>query len=281
MIYPEIVLIVLALVWLVFASIQDWRTREVSDWLNLSLLAFALGFRFFWSLFEQQWSFFLFGLFGIIVFLVLANVFYYSRIFAGGDAKLMMALGAVLPFGASYWENSMLFFQFLMIFLIVAVIYGLTWSFCLMFAHWNDFKKQIVIVSHQKKKFIFHALPFALLFFILGFLFYYFFLLSFVVIILPFLYFFAKSVDEACMVHSIPLTKAREGDWLYKAINTRKGKVNATWEGLTKKDILFLKKNWKKSIVIREGVPFVPVFLFSFLLYVILWYSSNSVFFWF
>src|SRR3989344_1558244 len=151
MFYPEIVLIVLGLIWLIFASIQDWKTREVSDWLNISLLVFALAFRFFWSLFEQQWSFFLFGLFGFIVFLVLANIFYYSRIFAGGDAKLMMALGAILPFGTTYWGNSILLFEFLMLFLIISVAYGLTWSFCLMFAHWKDFKKQILIVSKNKK----------------------------------------------------------------------------------------------------------------------------------
>ena len=281
MFYPEIVLIVLGFIWLIFASIQDWRTREVSDWLNFSLLVFALGFRFFWSLFEKEWSFFIFGLFGFVVFFVLANAFYYSRVFAGGDAQLMMALGAILPFGGSYFDNSILLFEFLMLFLVISVVYGLTWSLCLMFSHWDAFKKQFSKVFHDKKKFVFHALPFTILFFALGFIFYSFFLIAFVVLILPFLYFFAKGIDEACMVHSISLSRSKEGDWLYKTISTKQGKVHATWEGLTKKDIAFLRRYWKKSIVIREGVPFVPVFLLSFLFYVILWYSSKNIFFWF
>ena len=58
LLYPEIVLIVLAFIWIVFASIQDWRTKEVSDWLNASLLIFALLFRFLYSLFSNSWNFF-------------------------------------------------------------------------------------------------------------------------------------------------------------------------------------------------------------------------------
>jgi Flp pilus assembly protein protease CpaA len=49
--YPLIVLVSFAFIWIFFAMMQDLRYREVADWLNFSLVLFALGFRFFYSLF--------------------------------------------------------------------------------------------------------------------------------------------------------------------------------------------------------------------------------------
>jgi len=54
MMYEVIFLIVLALVWVIFATIQDIRTREVANWLSFSLIIFALGFRFFIVCFLKQ-----------------------------------------------------------------------------------------------------------------------------------------------------------------------------------------------------------------------------------
>ena len=48
-----VVLICLALVWILFATIQDLRSREVANWLNFSLIIFALGLRFFYGLFSN------------------------------------------------------------------------------------------------------------------------------------------------------------------------------------------------------------------------------------
>ena len=50
--FEVIFLGILALVWIVFATIQDIKSREIANWLNFSLIIFALGFRFFYSLFE-------------------------------------------------------------------------------------------------------------------------------------------------------------------------------------------------------------------------------------
>jgi len=47
---------------------------------------------------EAGFGFFYQGLIGLGIFFVLGNALYYGRMFAGGDAKLMIALGAVLPF---------------------------------------------------------------------------------------------------------------------------------------------------------------------------------------
>lgn len=43
----EVFLIVLCLIWIAFAVIQDLRKREIANWLNFSLIIFAIAFRFF------------------------------------------------------------------------------------------------------------------------------------------------------------------------------------------------------------------------------------------
>ena len=52
--FEVIFLFVLALVFIAFAVLQDLKSREIANWLNWSLIIFALGFRFFWGLFEGE-----------------------------------------------------------------------------------------------------------------------------------------------------------------------------------------------------------------------------------
>ena len=104
--FEVIFLFVLALIWIMFATVQDIRKREVANWVSFSLIIFALGFRFFYSLFSDMgFDFFYQGLIGFGIFLILGNLLYYGKMFAGGDAKLMIALGAVLPFSVIFKDN--------------------------------------------------------------------------------------------------------------------------------------------------------------------------------
>ena len=106
--FEIIFLIALAIVWMSFGSIQDLKQREISNWLNFSLIIFALAFRFFYSLFNSEnFLFFYQGLIGLGIFFVIGNLFYYSRLFAGGDAKLMISLGTILGFSNSFFEKYM------------------------------------------------------------------------------------------------------------------------------------------------------------------------------
>src|SRR3989338_3720716 len=127
--YEIIFLSVLAVVWLVFASVHDLMKRVVFNWLSFSLIIFALGFRFFYSLFsEQDFGFFYQGLIGLGIFFVLGNLFYYGKFFGGGDAKLIIALGPVIAFSESFFTNVVVFATFFMLFLFSGGLYGLSWS---------------------------------------------------------------------------------------------------------------------------------------------------------
>ena len=260
-------LIILGAIWLFFASICDIKTREIPNWLSFSLIIFALGARFFYSLFSGDYSFEIFyqGVIGIGVFFILGNLFYYGRVFAGGDAKLFIALGAVLGFNISFFNNLRLWVVFVFLIFLIGAFYGFAWSIYLSYKHFNLFKKRFKKNFEKNKKVFYFFIALGFLLFILGGLVnYLFFIYGFFVLVFPFIYIYAKSVDEGCMIKTVEVDKLTEGDWLYEPVKIGKGKkINPYWEGLSSKDIEKKKKHYKK-VKIKEGIPFVPVFLISF-----------------
>lgn len=270
--YEVVFLIILGLLWTATASIQDLKKREVPNWLSFSLIIFAIGFRFFYSLFvDTDFNFFYQGLLGLGIFFIVGNTLYYGRMFAGGDAKLMIAMGTILPFSKEFVSNLSTFALFIIIFLFAGAFYGLLWSFSLSIKNYQKFKKEFSKRLGNNKQIIYSSTSFAVLL-ILTALFLNMFIILYLaaaILIFPLLYLYAKTVDESCMVKKTPPAILVEGDWLYKDIKVGRITIKATWDGLSKKDIQLLKKN-KKHVLIREGIPFVPVFLISFIILIIL-----------
>ncbi len=262
---------VLALVWISFATVQDLRKREVANWLNFSLIIFALGFRFFYSLFNNDFNFFYQGLIGLGIFFVLGNLFYYGRIFAGGDAKLMIALGAVIPFNYTFLENSRIFISFLFIFFFVGAFYGLFVSIFLTIKNFKKFKKELRKQFEKKKYFVLMFLMIGLGVFGFGFLNELFFILGAFTFFLPYFYLYAKAIDKVCMIKNINVSKLSEGDWLYNDLRTGKDLIKASWDGLSQEQIKKIRRKYNK-IKIRQGIPFIPVFLISFVILMVLFY---------
>ncbi len=274
-----IFLIALALIWLVFAAISDSRTTEIPNWLNFSLIIFALGFRFFYSFFSlKDFGFFYQGLIGLGVFLILGNLLYYSRAFAGGDSKLMISLGVILPFSTNWAINVELFISFIFLFLAVGSVYGFITSGYFAAKNFKEFKKEFVKRNKQLAKFTFPIMVLGLAVMVLsifyaGILLY----LGIVIFVLPLLYVYTKAVDEACMIKKRKPEELMEGDWLYNDIKIGNKEIKASWGGLTKENIRLMKKN-KKEILIRAGVVFAPVFLASFLALIYFYFFNYSLF---
>ncbi len=277
--YEVMFLIGLALVWIVFATVQDLRHREVADWLNFSLIIFALGFRLFYGLFsEAGFELFYQGLIGLAIFFAVGNLFYYGRIFAGGDAKLMIALGAVLPLFESFMFNLKIYVLFILIFLFVGAFYGLGVTVFLSIKHSKSFKKEFFRHLISNQKIVYMVMLLGLVIMGLGFVQGLLLILGVLIFILPCLYLFAKSVDECCMVKKLNVNELTEGDWLYKDLQVGKKEMKVDWDGLSKEDIKLIKK-YHKSVEIRQGVAFLPVFLISFLIFIYMFYSGNVDFF--
>lgn len=261
MIFEEyIFLFVLAGIWVAFASFVDLKIREVPNWLNFSLVAFALAYRAFYSAESGQWSFLMFGIFGFIIFFGLGNLFYYTKVFAGGDAKLLMGIGTILPF-ESFSGMFFVAFSFILFLFIIGSIYGLIYSVGIVIIRWNLFRKEFY--KNAKKYFLMLLIlsgAFALFYYFMFFS--YFSLLIFpIALSLSLLYLYAISLD-VCMIKLSKPNELREGDWLTDDVRVGQRVIKKSVHGLSMRDIIILRKANKK-IYIKEGIPFVPAFLLA------------------
>ena len=266
--HEVIFLWVLAFAFIVFAVIQDIRTREIANWLNFSLIIFALGFRFFYSLFTGDNFSFLSGLIGLGIFFVIGNLFYYSRLFAGGDAKLMIALGAILPLSTSFFLNVQNFLNFLLIFLFSGFVYTVLASAFLCIKNFKNFKKEFTHQFEEKRKLSYIFLSVGIVSLLFGFIEVLFTFLGLIIFVTFYLYLYSKAIDECCMIKTISVDKLREGDWLYSNVKIGNKMIKAKWDGLNKREIKEIIKH-QKSVKIREGIVFSPVFLLAFTLWII------------
>ena len=91
----------------------------------------------------------------------------------------------------------------------------------------------------------------------------------------------SKSLESICFRKTVSVDELTEGDWLTKPIEVEGFKFKAKKEGLYKKDIEKLKglkrKGLLESVEIRTGMPFVPVFLFAFILFLLVEFSGVLV----
>src|SRR3989338_1270519 len=134
----------IGILWMIFAVIQDIKTTEISNWLNFSLIGIGLVYRAFYSSFVKDWIFLVSGLLGFAVFFVLAYGFYYARAFAGGDAKLLMGFGVILPYG-DFYELFLAGGIFIFSLFLLGAIYSLVYSIFIVFKKKEKFKKEFKI----------------------------------------------------------------------------------------------------------------------------------------
>jgi len=258
-------LIVLGLVWIIGAVFQDLHRREVDNLWNFSLIAIALSYRAVVSVYVLDYWFLLNGLIGFGIFLLLGNLFYYSRVFAGGDVKLVIALGTILPLSYDWIVNLKIFGLFIVLFLLGGSIYVFIWSLFLVVVNWNRFSKEFV------KQFKFYKTLFLICFILVVFLFgvsffigLEFSLIALVFLLFPFLFAFAKSVEESCMVKEILPERLTEGDWLYEDVFINGKKVKKNWEGVSRKELNLIQRKYRRKILVKYGIPFTPGFLIGF-----------------
>jgi len=248
---------------IVVASLQDLKRREVDDWLVLFLSVTSFSFILFKALLERN-SELVFQLgFAAIILFILMNVFYYGRVFAGGDAKLLFSMTAFF-IGATFIDtlgNIGLFVLFLM---FAGSIYGLLYSVFLYSTSSKKVNKKIKKEIGRKE--IRYSLLIGIFFIVLGVFNAFFLGLGALLILLVLLYIFAKALEGVVMVKTVTGTKLREGDWLEKDVKIGSKIIKANWDGLTLKDIALMKN--LRRVKIKEGIPFVPAFLIAYLFYV-------------
>ena len=253
----------LFLIGIVVASLQDLKRREVDNWLNLFLLVASFVFVFYVAIFNKDVTIVFRAGFALVIMFAFMNLFYYGRVFAGGDAKLLVAM-TVFFVGVTFYGTLINIGIFLLFLMLAGSVYGLVYSFVL---YVKDFER----VNEKIKVLLFFRGIWYLVFgicvlMLLGFIDFLFFVVGCFVVLAFLLYVFAKGLEMISMVKVVSGKDLREGDWLVSDVKVGKRVIKADWDGLSLEDIDLLKG--RRKIKIKDGLPFVPAFLIAFLGYV-------------
>lgn len=264
----DILLIVIVLVALIIASVSDIKTSEVPDYASYSLVASALGIRLIYSVLSSDWRYFLYGLIGFGAMFAVGAGLYYTKQWGGGDAKLLMGLGAAFATSPFYISEKIPFLLSLLANLfIVGAVYGLIWSSIIIITHWNESFSEWKGSLKKRKKLHLLVVGFVCILAITSFFMAIFLRAAMIasavfLAVYFYLYFFVKAAEKVGMHKRIKVSQLTEGDWVAEVIKVR-GKVICSPKdiGLEKEQIAALLRAKVKSVLIKQGIRFVPAIL--------------------
>ena len=260
---------------LFFASIFDLKTREIPDWLNYSLIAVGFSSALISSVKYSDYGFLLRSLAGFLLFFAIAMLLYKTGQWGGGDAKTLMALGALI--GLDFNKGVPILLLLIFNIFIVGAVYGFFWSGFLVFKNWIKFKKAFRTILLSKNVIRIRKIVIVAVLFFLAISFFIPFpfkvlMFTFAAMIFFLFYFFiySKAIETSAMIKSVSVNKLTPGDWIVDEIVIKGKKVCDSKEGVSKEQIaelLKLKKAHKISkIRIKEGIPFMPSFFIAFII---------------
>ena len=264
----DVVLITIALIVLLAASYSDLRTREVPDMLNFSLIFAGLGVRTIFS-FELGWQIIISGVLGFLVCLILAYLFYYTGQWGGGDSKLLMGMGAIIGINHPFSDESFNLLWFFLGLLFLGAIYGTLWMMYLSIKKKDLFVGEFKNLIDEHK--IVHLTTGVLSISFLGISFadLSFWPLAIMPVAIFYLFMFINAVENSCFITNIRPEKLTEGDWLAQKVKLGQ-KIIMRKKTLEINDIIKLRKLKNQGkinyVKVKEGIPFVPSFLFAYVL---------------
>ncbi len=266
---------------LLAGSITDIRAREVPDWLNYAAAVAGIGMAAIYSAVTLSWWPLIYSAAGLIIFLAIAFIMFYTGQWGGGDSKLLIALGALMGFEFSinpfFVGISQPLISFWVNLLVSGVVYAFAWSVFLAARNLSGFAMHFSQQAAELKRFrltIISAAAISLAFFliakdagsrtaVIG--------AAAAIAAGGFLLVFTKAVEKSSMLKLVDPEKLTEGDWIAKNVYSGKKYICGPKDlGIEKRQIrelLKLKRQGKiTKILIKEGIPFVPSFLIAFIL---------------
>ncbi|MBW2964451.1 A24 family peptidase [Candidatus Woesearchaeota archaeon] len=263
---------IIVLVALIIGSYTDFRTREVPDWLNYSLVFMGFGLRIIFSIVYHDAGYIVSGLLGFGVFFAIALIMFYAGQWGGGDSKMVMGLGALL--GMELSMDSFLI-GFIINIVIFGALFGIVFSFYLAAVNFKQFAKEFNTRFREKgiQKWLVWIGTVALLIvsiFVPHYIRVPIVVLAGIVLVSFYAFVYLKSVEASSMIKWVEPEDLTEGDWVVEDVIVGKKRICGPKDlGLEMSQIKRLKRlkaqGKIKKVLIKYGIPFVPSFLIAFL----------------
>lgn len=207
---------------------------------------------------------------GFFVATIVGMGLYLTGQWGGGDVKLLMALG--IYFGITFDAIPKFLVYFVLMFLAGGVI-GIYYSIYNAIKNFKEFKSNAKHLLAIKKVRIIRliVLMIAIVIIVFGLskqdqTSYLYFGIGFIIWLGFYVWILVKCVEGITLIKQKKISELVEGDWLVSSIKVGTHTVKPREIGLTLKDIEILKKSKLDTVIIKEGLPFVPSFFIAFIL---------------
>jgi Flp pilus assembly protein protease CpaA len=257
----ELILFGIAFIGSLAAGLWDLKTTEIPD--EIPTLMIALGVAL-WLMSGNIYGFALSMVFGIS-FLLFGWLLYKAGQWGGGDAKMLSAIGFLIPLFGGRLLALDFFFNLFFVGLFYMVVYSVALGF-LNKGTFSTFGKAmtrekiisavviaLIVVSGLTFVFISESMVAAELLLILA--------------LLMLFWKYSKTVENNIFKKKIPTSKLRVGDVLLES---------KQWDGISEEDLAKIKRSGKKFVTIKEGVRFGMVF---FIALIVTYFAGNIIFF--
>ena len=260
----ELIFFAVGLIGSSLAAAWDLKTTEIPDeipnvMIAIALILFSIQSILEWSYWPILNSLIVGG--GLLVF---GFLMYYFGQWGGGDAKILAAVGFLVP---TFSSNLLFSFPISYLFnvFLVGAVYMILYAFIIAALNKKIIFKFFKDVKANTNAVLLGSIGLFIFFFALNWYLMKSFQLAFeltsaiqnsiipllVTLGLFFLWRFAKAVEDIGFKRKIPVSKLKVGDVLLE---------NRLWEGINEKQLKKIKKSGKKTVVIKEGVRFAPAF---------------------
>ncbi len=283
---------------LAIGSVTDLKKREVPDTVNYGLMAVGIVSGIILSILNKSIWPALSAIGGLGAGYGIGALMYYTGQWGGGDAKMLMGIGAmqglfipvvsVTTFSNLFSGVPIIITTVLTIF-VAGAVYGICFAFYLALRHWKKFKQAFIAKIREpkimKRRYIitsFVVVAVILLFAVKEPFF------KILLALVAFTFFFGhyltilgKVVEETMMIKSMHVSKITEGEWIRKEIKI-KGKIICGPKdklGISTKQIAELKAHGIKTVTVKQGIPFIPGFLLGYLFIMLVGNWINILFF--
>jgi Flp pilus assembly protein protease CpaA len=255
----ETVIIITCLLFLIIATGYDIKWKYVPDYASYSFIVIAVIERALYSIELMNLNVLLWALPSTAVLGGLGYIFYKTGMWGGGDVKILASIAILLAWFPG--ETIPLFLDFFVNLMIIGAFYGLPAALIkgLIKGIRPDKKESIQIIMGLISGIVVYSLLPSLMSLLLGFS---------IIFIFSLGYF--KKIEKKGFIGEANMKTLMDGDWLVEKVKVGKKVIKPRKEGLTKEEAEQIKKWWqqgklKKKPLIKEGIAYLPAFLISFI----------------